>query len=191
MINSPKDIVERHFARHESTVAAMRGNLEQIVAFADEIIQALRSGNKVLLCGNGGSAADAQHFAAELVGRYETDRRGLPAIALTTDSSVLTSLGNDFGFEHMFSRQVSALGSSGDVLVGISTSGTSANVLNAAKAALSQDMRVLAMTSTHSTPLAKLSHRAIFSDSDDTALTQEMHIFAVHCVCAIVDEHFS
>lgn len=191
MTNKPQDIVERHYARHKDMVAALAGGLEQIVAFAGEITAALQSGNKVLVCGNGGSAADAQHFAAELVGRYEADRRGLPAIALTTDSSVLTSLGNDFGFEEIFSRQVSALGAKGDVLVGISTSGTSPNVLNAAKAALAQDLRVLAMTGSNAAPLAELSHRAIVSHSDNTATTQEMHIFAVHCICAIVDEHFS
>ena len=131
-----KSAIIKEFLAHQETIAkvieTMQGPLEEASKIA---VETLKNGNKILLCGNGGSAADAQHFAAELTGRYKTERRGLPGIALTTDTSALTAIGNDYGYDRVFDRQVEALASKGDLLIGISTSGNSTNVINALKVA--------------------------------------------------------
>jgi D-sedoheptulose 7-phosphate isomerase len=141
-----------------------------------------------LICGNGGSAADAQHIAAEFVGRYETERRALPAIALTTDTSALTALANDYGFERVFARQVEALAQPGDCLIAISTSGNSPNVIAAVMTARSLGCRVIGMTGAKGKKLASLSDACLMVPSDRTARIQEAHITIAHIWCELVDE---
>ena len=161
-----------------------------IAAAVQAMLACVTSGCKVLACGNGGSAADAQHFSAEFVGRYERERPELAAIALTTDTSILTAVGNDYGYDHIFSRQVRALGQPGDVLLAISTSGNSSNVLAAIEAAHAREMVVVALTGRGGGRLA-----AVLKDTDvhicvpneRTARIQEVHILALHCICDAVD----
>ncbi len=162
---------------------------EAIAKAARIIVESLRAGGKVLACGNGGSAADALHFAGELVNRFEREREGLAAVALVADASVLTSIGNDMGFEKVFARQVQALGRAGDVLVAISSSGMSANVIAAVDAAAEQNMAVVALTGKDGGRLA--AHPAVrvllHVPHASTPRVQEMHITALHLICAEVD----
>ena len=154
------------------------------------LIGCITAGGKVLSCGNGGSAADAQHFAAEFVGRFERERPGLAAVALTTDTSILTAVGNDYGYEVVFAKQVSALGSPGDVLLALSTSGNSANVLAAVDAAHEKDMTVVAFTGKGGGALgARLTETDVHIcvPHDRTARIQEVHLLAIHCLCDAVD----
>lgn len=151
------------------------------------ILRSVRDGGKILICGNGGSAADAQHIAAEFVGRYETDRRALPAIALTTDTSALTAISNDYSFENVFLRQVSALAQKGDCLIAISTSGNSPNVIAAVMEARKIGCSVVGMTGSKGKKLASLSDAAIMVPSDRTARIQEAHITIAHIWCEAVD----
>lgn len=147
----------------------------------------LARGNKLLLCGNGGSAADAQHLAAEFVNRFMMDRPPLPAIALTTDSSILTSVGNDFSFHQVFSKQVEALGRPGDMLIAISTSGNSANILNALNAARERSVVTLGLAGGTGGKMAPLCDRLIAVAGKNTALIQEVHITVGHLLCALTD----
>lgn len=149
----------------------------------------LAKGNKILFCGNGGSAADAQHLAAELVGRYFRERNSLPGIALTTDTSILTAVANDYGYEQVFARQVKGLGQAGDLLVAISTSGNSPNVVKAVEVAKKQGLRVVAMTGAHSCRLDEVADLVLHVPSTVTARIQEMHILAGHIWCEMVDEN--
>lgn len=151
------------------------------------ICRALLSGHKVLLCGNGGSAADAQHIAAELVGRYENERRAFPAIALTTDTSALTALSNDYGYDEVFARQVRALSVPEDLLIAISTSGRSPSVIKAVEEARRLGCRTLALTGGAGEPLASLCDFALIVPSDRTARVQEAHILIGHLWCEVVD----
>ena len=167
-----------------SADAALHAQLEQAVALC---IEALRDGKKLLFCGNGGSAADAQHWAGELVSRFYYDRPGLAAIALTTDSSILTAIGNDYGYDYTFARQVEALGQSGDVLVAISTSGNSANVLRAAAAARARGMQVIAFTGRSGGKLLALSDSCFRMPSDEPPRIQEGHEFVGHLLCALIE----
>jgi phosphoheptose isomerase len=160
---------------------------ERIARAGLMMAEALRAGRKVLLCGNGGSAADAQHIAAELVGRYVVERPGLPAIALTTDTSALTAIGNDYGFEAVFSRQVEALGQVGDVLIGITTSGRSPNVVAAMQAARQRGMKTIGLTGGKGLEFAATCDVGIAVPSDSTARIQECHILIGHTLCEIVD----
>ena len=163
---------------------------KSIAVAVEAVLASITAGGKVLACGNGGSAADAQHFAAELVGRFERERPGLPAIALTTDSSILTAIGNDYDFASIYSKQVQAIGQPGDVLIAISTSGNSANVLAAVEAAHAKDMTVVALTGRTGGRLSALLtdtdvHIAV--PHDRTARIQEVHLLALHCLCDAVD----
>ena len=187
----PLTRIEQHFAASleakQRTLAAMG---PRIVQAAELLAERLRRGHKVLVCGNGGSAADAQHFAAELVNRFEIERPGLAAIALTTDSSALTSIANDYAFEQIFARQVRALGRPGDVLLAISTSGHSPNVLVAIDAARELGMATLALTGRDGGRMAEqlgngdIEIRAV---APATARIQETHILIIHCLCDLVD----
>lgn len=150
----------------------------------------LCGGNKVLLCGNGGSAADSQHIAAEFAGRFVAERRGLPAIALTTDTSLLTAVGNDYGFDTIFKRQVEALGVEGDILIGFSTSGNSANVVKALEAAHALGMTTIGFLGGSGGKCKPLCDYSFVIDSHETARIQEMHITLGHILCGIVDNHF-
>ncbi|GAA4021771.1 phosphoheptose isomerase [Actimicrobium antarcticum] len=151
---------------------------------------ALSNGNKILACGNGGSAADCQHFAAELVGRFERERLPLPALALTTDTSIITAVGNDYNFNEIYSKQVQAFGQSGDVLLALSTSGNSANVLAAIEVALDRDMRIVALTGKGGGAIGAMLSDAdvhICVPHDRTARIQEVHLLTIHCLCDGID----
>ena len=155
------------------------------------LIAALESGHKLFLFGNGGSAADSQHIAAELVGKLLVKRRALPAIALTTDTSNLTALGNDFGYETVFQRQVEALGQEGDVAIGLSTSGTSPNVLEAIRTARKMGLKTVGLTGRTGGTLAGLVDHAIIVPSDSTQRIQESHITIGHILCELIEAHFA
>jgi D-sedoheptulose 7-phosphate isomerase len=165
--------------------------LVQPIAQAIELMfNALSNGNKILCCGNGGSAGDAQHFAAELVGRFERERFPLPAISLSTDTSIITAVGNDYSFDEIFRKQVQALGQAGDILLAISTSGNSNNVLAAAEAALEREMRVVALTGKDGGKLGRLLTEAdvhINVPHSRTARIQEVHLVAIHSICDGID----
>ena len=155
---------------------------------------AIDDGAKVLICGNGGSAADAQHFAAELMNRFETERRALPAVALTTDSSTLTSIANDYDFDDVFAKQVRGLGRAGDVLLAISTSGNSSNVLRAIVAAREQAMRVVLLSGGDGGRCATRLEDGdveIRVPASSTARVQEVHLLVIHCLCHLLDRHFT
>lgn len=181
-------------AHFEESIAAKQQAVEVLAAPTAEaavlLMNCLMNDGKILICGNGGSAGDAQHFAAEMTGRFEKERMELAAIALTTDTSALTAIGNDYGFDHIFSKQVRALGRAGDVLIGISTSGNSANVIEAIKAAHERDMHVIAFTGRDGGQIAGL-----LRDSDillnvphpRTARIQENHIVLIHALCDSID----
>jgi D-sedoheptulose 7-phosphate isomerase len=161
-----------------------------VAEVAEALIKCLVEGHKVLVCGNGGSAADAQHFAAEMLNRFEAERQGLPAIALTTDSSTLTSIANDYQFSDVFARQVRALGQSGDVLLCITTSGGSANILSAIEAAHDRDMPVVLLSGRDGGAAAVALAQGdleIRVPSGSTARTQEVHILVLHCLCDLID----
>jgi D-sedoheptulose 7-phosphate isomerase len=161
---------------------------EALAPLADACIDALRRGGKIIFFGNGGSAADAQHLAAELVNRFQVDRQALAALALTTDSSVLTSIANDSSFDEVFSRQIAALGKAGDVAVGLSTSGTSPNVLAALKKARSRGLVTAAFTGSGGTDIAGAADHAVIVPSSVTARVQETHITAGHALCAVIEK---
>lgn len=162
---------------------------KQVISEAASLFtETLRSSNKILFCGNGGSAADSQHIAAELVGRFRKERRALPAIALTTDSSILTAIANDYGFEQIFSRQVSALGNPGDLLVAISTSGNSQNILKAIEEAQKIGLKVIGLTGETESPVSTAADLTIKVPSSDTALIQQVHIGVMHLFCDIAEK---
>lgn len=164
--------------------------VEPIAAGVEVLFNALSNDNKILACGNGGSAADCQHFAAELIGRFERERLPLAAIALTTDTSILTAVGNDYDYNEIFSKQVQGLGRSGDVLLAISTSGNSKNVIAAIEAAHERDMRVVAMTGKGGGKIDELLHEDdvhICVPHDRTARIQEVHLLTLHCLCDGID----
>ncbi|MBI1292998.1 SIS domain-containing protein [bacterium] len=164
---------------------------QPIVAAVEAMIAALEAGGTIFICGNGGSAADAQHFAAELTGRFFIkDRRALPGIALTTDTSALTAIANDYGYHQVFSRQIEALGRPGDVLVGISTSGRSANVLEAMDKAYALGMQCIGLVGNDGSAMAPYSRAVVTVPHRLTARVQEMHITVIHTWCQLIDQHF-
>lgn len=162
-------------------------NLEAVARVAEQVFQCLKSGHKVLLAGNGGSAADAQHIAAEFTGRFLKDRHPLPAIALTTDTSAITAIGNDYGFEAVFSRQIQALGQPGDVFFAISTSGNSPNLLAAIEAAQTAGVSTVGVTGKDGGAIRTMVDHSIHVDHPETPRIQETHIMALHMICEWVD----
>jgi D-sedoheptulose 7-phosphate isomerase len=160
---------------------------EDIVNLGILIGKRLKLGNKLLICGNGGSAADSQHFAAEVVGRFEKERKGFSAIALTTDTSALTAIGNDYGFDKIFSRQVEAIGRKGDILIGISTSGNSNNVIEAVKVAKGLGIFTVGLLGKDGGQLKDLVDKAFIVRSNNTARIQEVHITFIHGICRVLD----
>ena len=183
--------VAEHFAESIQAKQQAAQVLAQPTAQAAELLfNALANDGKFLICGNGGSAADAQHFAAEMTGRFEKERMELAAIALTTDTSALTAIGNDYGFDHIFSKQVRALGRTGDVLVGISTSGNSGNVIEAIKAAHENGMHIIALTGRDGGKIAHLLKEGdvlLNVPYPRTARIQEVHILLIHAICDCID----
>ena len=182
------------FNAHFSAIEALRQQEDEIQQLGDRLIACLRGGHRIFLCGNGGSAADAQHIAAEMVCRFETQRRALPAIALTTDTSALTAIGNDLGYDQVFARQVEALARPGDVLIGLSTSGNSRNVIAAVQQAKEMGVATLGLLGgvgdRRGGKLLNLVDYALVAPSDTTARIQECHILVGHIWCAMVDAAF-
>jgi D-sedoheptulose 7-phosphate isomerase len=165
----------------------VKENTGNLIFISEKVASAFTSDRKLLICGNGGSAADAQHIAAEFVNRFMLERPPLPAIALTTDTSIITSVGNDYSFEDIFSKQIKAIGMEGDVLLAISTSGNSANVISAAKTARGQGIYTVAFSGGDGGHLGGLVDMALVVRSNTTARIQETHIFAGHLICQLVD----
>lgn len=165
----------------------IKDNVSALILLAEKIVLAFTNDRKLMICGNGGSAADAQHLAAEFVNRFILERPPLPAIALSTDTSVLTSIGNDYSFDEVFSKQVKALGVEGDILLAITTSGNSPNILEAAKAARSQGIYVVGLTGGEGGKLVELADETLVVQSKATPRIQEAHILAGHIICQLVD----
>jgi len=189
-VNNEKKMVTLHqiFSEHIQTIEETERSLKPAIAeFAQNVRQALANGNTVFFMGNGGSAADSQHLAAEFVGRFQKERKGLASVALTTDTSILTAVGNDYGFDKVFSRQVEALVKPGDVVVGLSTSGNSLNVVTALEAAKVAGAITVGMTGCGGGKMAELCHLCISVPAKVTARIQETHILIGHIVCQLVD----
>ena len=183
--------LRKHFEEGIELRTKMAQTMPERIARAGEALaHALKAGKKVLSCGNGGSAADSQHFAAELVGRFERERPGLAGIALTTDTSALTAIANDYDFDRVFSKQVEALGQPGDFLLAISTSGNSKNVIAAIRSAQARGMRVIALTGRDGGEMGRMLRDDDFHlnvEHPRTMRVQEIHLLAVHCLCEVVD----
>lgn len=182
-----QDIFDKYHSEHLQAFTSLRDESAGLESISRTCVEAILAGKKLLICGNGGSAADAQHFAAELTGRYRRERHPLPALALTTDTSALTCIGNDYAYDDVFSRQVEALGQAGDVLIGISTSGTSKNVLKALEAAKSKGLKTVMLTGGREGS-STLADHTLKVPSTTTAHIQEMHIFCIHVICENIDE---
>jgi D-sedoheptulose 7-phosphate isomerase len=181
--------IKRVFDEHRQTINDLYDRaLDDIVRLGALFAQTVKNGNCVFFMGNGGSAADSQHLAAEFVGRFQKERRGLPAVALTTDTSILTAVGNDYGFDAVFARQVEALAKAGDVVVGLSTSGNSANVLKALQAAKAVGAVTVGLTGRSGGRMAEVCDLCIRVPADVTARIQEAHILIGHIACELVDE---
>ncbi|MBF0478756.1 MAG: D-sedoheptulose 7-phosphate isomerase [Candidatus Omnitrophica bacterium] len=184
MLNKLKKICDESNA---VKTAAFSENADTIVRVVNAIIKALKAGHKVLFFGNGGSAADSQHLAAELIGRFQKERVAFPSIALTTDTSIITALGNDYGFDVIFERQMEALGNAGDVAVGLSTSGNSENVIRAIKKAKAKGLITVSMTGRDGGKLKSLTDMSIVVRDQNTARVQESHICIGHAICELVE----
>lgn len=187
MIEEIRKQFEQNIGLHK---VCLDGLSFQVAKAAETIISALKNGNKLLLCGNGGSSSDCQHLAAELVGRFKKERRGLPAIALTTNTSILTALANDFGYEYVFSRQVEALGKEGDVLLALSTSGNSPNVVKAVEQANSQGLKTIGLLGSNGGKIKSLVNLAIIVPFEGSDRVQEVHILIGHIICSLIESEY-
>lgn len=165
-------------------------NKKTLAQISEKVVETLKNGHKILIAGNGGSAADAQHFAAEIVGRFTTERQALPALALTTDTSILTSVGNDYAFDKIFSRQVEGLGAEGDLFIGISTSGNSGNIIEAIKVAQKKRIYTVGMLGKDGGKIKSMCDNSIVVPSNVTARIQEIHGMCIHIMCAFVDQAY-
>lgn len=184
-----KEAVIETITTHRQLVEEFEtGQISTVIAATEMIIDCLESGGCVYLCGNGGSAADAQHIAGEFVGRFRKNRKPLPAVALSADTSVITCIGNDFGYEEVFTRQVEALVKQTDILWAFSTSGTSKNIISAAQMARDKSAKILAFTGKTDTPLEKLSDICLAIDAPNTSAAQEIHMLAYHIICDLIDK---
>ena len=186
--------VQQHFtASIELKIQILNTITPAIVSAGEMIIASVKQQqHKILICGNGGSAEQSQHFSSELINRFETERRALPAIALTTDSSILTSIANDYAFENIFARQIEALGQQGDILFVISTSGNSANILKAIEIAHQKNMHIISLTGRNGGKMRSqllASDREICVASNSTARIQEVHLLVIHCLCDLIDNN--
>ncbi|MFT4275339.1 MAG: D-sedoheptulose 7-phosphate isomerase [Rhodopseudomonas sp.] len=181
-----QDKIAAHFQLSLAAMTAAAGDATLLAAsraIAAASIQALQQGRKILLAGNGGSAADAQHIAAEIIGRYKRDRAAWPAVALTTDTSALTAIANDYGFERVFARQVEGLGQPGDVFIGITTSGRSPNILAALEVARQRGLVTVGMTGPSGGSMGTLCDHLLIAPAPETALVQQIHLMAAHAIC--------
>jgi len=185
------DIIKNEFESHLQTIQTVIDNMEEDILKASQMaINSLKNGNKVILFGNGGSAADAQHIAAELTGRYKIERKGLAGIALTTDTSALTAIGNDYGYDRIFDRQVESLAHKGDLLIGISTSGNSKNVINAFKIGKEMGCKILGFSGRDGGVMNNICDLNLIVPSDNTPRIQEMHILFGHTICQCIDNAY-
>ena len=194
MSQASKDPIATHLTRSREALERAAQDATIIDAarkIADVIASALRAGHKLLIVGNGGSAADAQHIAAEIVGRYKQDRPAYAAIALTTDTSALTAIGNDYGFEQVFARQVEGLGRPSDVLLALSTSGRSPNILAALNAARQRGLITIGFTGAKGTALAASCDHLLVAPSDDTAVIQQIHLTLAHGICGVIEQELA
>ncbi len=181
--------VEKYLTKSAASLKKLiESDKKSIYCAAHKINEAFKIGNKILICGNGGSAADAQHFAAELVGRFKEDRISLPALALNTDTSAITAIGNDYDFSKIFSRQIEGIGKKNDILFCISTSGKSMNVINAAVIAKKINMKVISLTGDFESKLSNLSDVCIKASSKETCHIQELHTVLIHILCVLIEE---
>jgi len=189
-----KKIFESEIRNHISSIDFfLKNNFYDFKKFLDFVIKTLKKGNKIILFGNGGSASDAQHIAAELVVKYKKKRRSIPAISLSTDTSTLTAIGNDFSFNEIFSRQIESIGKPGDIAIGITTSGKSKNVINALKLAKKKKITSVILTKKkypNKKQIEKVSDLILGVPADETARIQELHILVGHLMCAVIDEVF-
>lgn len=185
------DLFDSSLKEHIETINSISSLKKEIELLASVAIKTLKRGNKILLMGNGGSAADSQHMAAEIIVRYKKNRKALPAIALSTDTSILTATGNDFSFDAIFSRQIEAIAVKNDLVIGISTSGNSSNVIEGIKAAKKAKCHTAALLGNGGGNIAKLVENALIVQSGITARVQECHIFIIHLICEIIEEAFN
>jgi D-sedoheptulose 7-phosphate isomerase len=186
-----KNTIKHEINAHIDLVNSLHDLNKLILQCAQLCIDCINNGGKILLFGNGGSASDAQHIAAELVGRYKIDRKSLSALALNTDTSIITSISNDFGYEHVFARQIEGLAKNGDIAIGISTSGKSKNVTNALKIASKLNCKTIGLTGNYDVEMKKNCDINIAIASNDTARIQEMHILIGHIICQLIDQECS
>ena len=185
-----KTIIDEYLSEVSKNFENLKNQSDNIEKAANIIIEALEKNNKIIFCGNGGSAGDSQHLAAELMGRYKKDRKPLPAIALTVDTSAITAIGNDYGFNKVFSRQLEGVGIKGDVLIAISTSGKSGNIIDAVNVAKKMNITVISLTGKDRSTLSENSNISIMAPSSETNHIQEMHITIGHLICGIVENKF-
>jgi len=189
-MNIKSEIISNSLKEARENIDRLVSQREKILQATNLIYNAVSKENKVLLCGNGGSAADCQHIAAELVGRFKIERPGLAAIALTTDTSIITALANDYDYERIFGRQVEALGRKGDVLIAISTSGNSKNIIYAIECAKKRDMKIIILSGNDGGNIRNLGDVTLIVSSNDTAHIQEAHMVMYHIICQLIDEEF-
>ncbi len=185
-----KEKIQKYFQTVSNNFQLLEKQTQNIESASNIIIDSLKKRNKIIFCGNGGSAADSQHLSAELMGRYKLDRNPLPAISLTVDTSAITAIGNDYGYEYVFSRQLSGIGNKNDVLYATSTSGTSKNIIEAIKTAKEMGIHVIALTGNNKTTISDYADVVINAPSNETNYIQEMHIAIGQLICGIVEEHF-
>jgi D-sedoheptulose 7-phosphate isomerase len=183
-----KKLINKHILEHQVTLNSVANLDESIIKVANLLIECLEHGGTIFWCGNGGSASDSQHLAGELVGRFVGDRKPLKSIALTADSAVMTCIVNDYGYKHIFSRQIEALGNEGDILIGISTSGNSENVIHAFEVAKRKGIRIIGLLGKGGGKSSRLVNQSIIIPSKSTARVQEMHILIGHILCDLIEE---
>jgi D-sedoheptulose 7-phosphate isomerase len=183
-----KKLINKHILEHQVTLNSVANLDESIIKVANLLIECLEHGGTIFWCGNGGSASDSQHLAGELVGRFVGDRKPLKSIALTADSAVMTCIVNDYGYKHIFSRQIEALGNEGDILIGISTSGNSENVIHAFEVAKRKGIRIIGLLGKGGGKSVELVDQSIIVPSESTARIQEMHILIGHILCDLIEE---
>ena len=184
-----KNIINKYLENNKKTIDILiNAEKKEIISSARLIINTINANKKILICGNGGSASDAQHFAAELIGRFKKDRPSLPAMALNTDTSAITAIANDFNYETVFARQIQGIGNKEDILLAISTSGNSRNILEAVKAAKKKKLVTIGLTGKNSSLVSSKSDYCIFVSSKETSHIQELHIIVLHILCILIEK---
>ena len=183
-----KNYINNYFEKVSKNFIDLKNQSGEIRSAVNQIVSSIKSGNKIIFCGNGGSASDAQHLATELIGRYRNDRPSLPGIAITTDTSALTAIGNDYGFDNIFSRQLEGIGKSGDTLVAISTSGNSKNIIKAVQLAKDIGINVIGFTGKNESELSKICDICVHAQDIKTNHIQEMHIATGQLICELVEK---